>query len=86
MAKGLFTTGFTAKEVKAIQKRAKALLMEGRALMSWTDNGTSATKQWVMPVSEVLEECAYALRVLEPETYGRNGGTRLTTLPHRLPL
>jgi len=24
-----------------------------------------------MPVKEVLEECAFALRTLDPETYGR---------------
>lgn len=67
MAKGVFITGFTAEEVKGIQAKAKALLMEGKTIMSWTDGGgTSVTKQLVMPVAEVLEECAYALRRLEP--------------------
>lgn len=66
-AKGLFVRGFTADEVKAIQAKAKALLLEGKTIMSWNDGGgTSVTKQMVMPVSEILEECAYALRRLEP--------------------
>lgn len=69
MAKGIFITGFTVEEVKAIQAKAKALLMEGKTIMSWTDGGgTSVTKQLVMPVAEVLEECAYALRRLESVT------------------
>lgn len=70
-AKGLFVTGFTINEIEAIQSKAKALLLDGKTLMSWNDGGTSVSKQFVMPVSEVLEECAYALKVLDPETYGR---------------
>ncbi len=86
-AKGLFVTGFTAEEVKAIQSRAKALLMEGKTIMSWSDNGTSTNKQFVMPVREVLEECAYALRKLDPETYGRpSRRVSLSYLPGRLPM
>jgi len=70
MARGLFVTGFTVSEVLAIQRKAKDLLLEGKTLMNWSDSGTSAGKQFTMPVSEVLEECAYALRRLDPDTYG----------------
>ena len=71
MARGLFITGFTISEVLAIQQRAKDLLIEGKTLMSWNEAGSSATKQFTMPVDQVLEECAHALRVLDPATYGK---------------
>ena len=71
MAKGLFTVGFAIAEVLQIQNRAKELLLEGKTVMAWGDSGSSVNKQFAMPVSEVLEECAYALRQLDPETYGR---------------
>ena len=70
MAQGLFITGFTVAEVLQIQTKAKELLMEGKTLMEWIDSGSTATKQFTMPVKEVLEECAYALRILDPQTYG----------------
>jgi len=57
MARGLFITGFTISEVLAIQQRAKEFLLEG--------------KQFTLPVDQVLEECGHALRVLDPETYGK---------------
>ena len=71
MARGLFITGFTVAEVLGIQRRAKELLLEGKTVMNWNDADTSVSKQFAMPVSEVLEERAYALRVLDPATYGR---------------
>lgn len=87
-AKGLFTTGFTQREVKAIQKRAKALLLEGKTIMGWNDGGgTSVTKQFTMPVADVLEECAYALKRMKDQAAGGEAAaSRLSTLPHRLPL
>ena len=71
MAQGLFITGFSVAEVLQIQARAKELLMEGKTVMAWGDSGSSVTKQFPMTIKEVLEECAYALRVLDPATYGR---------------
>ena len=71
MARGLLTTGFTVAEVLAIQRRAKDLLLEGKTIMNWNDADTSAGRQFVMPVADVLDECAHALRVLDPETYGK---------------
>ncbi|MBP7948908.1 MAG: hypothetical protein KA004_04570 [Verrucomicrobiales bacterium] len=72
MARGLFITGFTIVEVLAIQARAKALILEGKTIMNWNDADTSVSKQFTMPVDQVLEECAHALRALDPDTYGRN--------------
>lgn len=65
-AKGLFVLGFTLDEVKAIQSKAKAYLLEGKTIMSWNDGGgTSVSKQFVLPIADVLEECAYALTRME---------------------
>ncbi len=85
MARGLFVIGFTASEVLQIQSRAKELLLEGKTLMSWGESGSTASKQFAMPISEVLEECAHALPLLDPETHGRPrrrvGTTRVGFLP-----
>lgn len=83
---GLFTKGFTRKEVKAIQNKAKEALLEGKTIMSWNDGGgTSVTKQFAMPVADVLAECAYALRRLGPKA-ADNATRNLSVLPNRLPL
>jgi len=71
MARGLFITGFTVSEVLAIQQRATEFLMEGKTLMTWNEAGSSATKQFTMPIDHVLEECAHALRILDPTHYGK---------------
>jgi hypothetical protein len=71
MARGLFTIGFTVSEVLAIQARAKEFLLEGKTIMNWNDADTSVAKQFTMPVDQVLEECAHALRILDPATYGK---------------
>ena len=72
MAEGLLITGFTVAEVLAIQAQAKALLLEGKTIMSWGDSGTNVTKELPMTVRETLRECAHALRILDPATYGRS--------------
>jgi len=69
MAKGLFTVGFTKEEVLAIQARAKADLLAGKVLTNYSEGGVSATKQVVMSIEKVLEECAFALTVLDPVTF-----------------
>ena len=71
MARGLFIIGFTVSEVLAIQRRAKEFLLEGKTIMNWNDADTSVAKQFTMPVDQVLEECAHALRILDPATYGK---------------
>lgn len=70
MAQGLFITGFTVAEVIQIQSKAKELLVEGKTVMQWGDSGSTVSKQFPMTVKEVLEECAFALRILNPATYG----------------
>jgi hypothetical protein len=71
MARGLFITGFTVAEVLAIQRRAKEMLLEGKTILNWNDADTSVSKQFVLPVDQVLDECGHALRILDPATYGK---------------
>lgn len=71
MAKGLFVVGFTIEEIRAIQAKAKQLLLEGKTIMSWNDSGSSVTKEFALPIERVLEECAHALQVLDPATFGK---------------
>jgi hypothetical protein len=85
MARGLFITGFSVAEVLAIQAKAKAMLLEGKTVMNWSDAETSVAKQFVMPVAEVLEECAHALRVLDPATYGRSRFSTASRISGYLP-
>ena len=75
MATGIFAD-FTESEVLAIRAAAKTLVTEGKTLMTWGSGNTTTGKQFVMPVKEVLEECRYALRKLDPDTYGK----RLTVI------
>ena len=70
MAQGLFTIGFTIAEILQIQTKAKQMLLEGKTLMTWSESGSSAGTQFAMPVKDTLEECAFAVSKLEPETYG----------------
>ena len=85
MAQGLFVVGFTTEEVEAILAKAKTFLLEGKTLMEWGESGSSATKQFTMPVKDVLLECAHALPILDPEndTRRRNVGTSVVGFVHK---
>lgn len=83
MATGLFET-FSFAEVQEIQAKAKALLLEGKTIMNYSDSGTNVGKQFAMPIREVLEECAHALRKLDPDTYGSARGSRQGRIDYRL--
>jgi hypothetical protein len=56
--------------VEAIADKAAELMMEGKTMMSYSDSGTSVTKQFPMDVRLVLIECRYALQLKDPEQYG----------------
>ena len=88
-AKGLFIRGFSRTDVKRILARAKELLLEGKTVMSWNDGGTSVSKQFTMPVADVLEECAYALRYFEQQgstSSDTPASSDLSRVAYRLPL
>lgn len=71
-ASGLFTTGFELEEVLAIQAQAKKDVLAGRDITGYSDSGKNVSKTRNMPVGQVLVECAYALKALDPAKYGRN--------------
>lgn len=75
-AQGLFITGFTVAEVLAILAKAKEDLTNGRIVTSYSTGGTSASRKETLPVDQVLAECSYALKALDPDTYGYNRSTR----------
>ena len=68
-ASGIFI-GLSESDILAIRDKAVAMLKEGKTIMSYSDSGTNVSKQFVMPVKEVLAECRMALQQLDPETYG----------------
>ena len=69
-ATGIFI-GLTESDILAIRDKAVSMLKEGKTIMSYSDSGTNVSKQFVMPVKEVLAECKMALQALDPETYGQ---------------
>ena len=69
MASGIFI-GLTEDELLAIKAKAVTLITEGKTLMSYSDSGSSATKQFSMPPKEMLSEAMFALSALDPLTYG----------------
>ena len=70
-ASGIFI-GLAESDILAIRDKAVAMLKEGKTIMSYSDSGTNVSKQFVMPVREVLDECRLALQQLDPETYGKS--------------
>jgi len=69
-ASGIFI-GLSESDILAIRDKAVAMLKEGKTIVSYSDTGTSLSKQIVMPVKEVLAECKMALQNLDPQTYGK---------------
>ena len=55
MASGLFI-GLTECELLDIKAKAVAMITEGKTLMSYSDSGSSASKQFAMPPKEMLSE------------------------------
>ena len=70
MASGIFI-GLTECELLDIKAKAVAMITEGKTLMSYSDSGSSASKQFAMPPKEMLQEAMFALSRLDPETYGQ---------------
>jgi len=69
MASGIFI-GLTEDELLAIKAKAVTLITEGKTLISYSDSGSSATRQMVMPAREMLNEAMFALSRLDSQTYG----------------
>jgi hypothetical protein len=56
--------------IEALVEKAYENLASGRVLMSYSDSGTSVSKDWPMSVEQVLVECRYALQIKDPQQYG----------------
>ncbi len=56
--------------VLAIRKAALALYQEGKSIMKWEGEGTSAERQWVAPVEKILAETRMFLKQAMPDVYG----------------
>jgi hypothetical protein len=69
MASGLFI-GLTECELLDIKAKAVAMITEGKTLMSYSDSGSSASRQMVLPAKEMLSEALFALSRLDPAAYG----------------
>lgn len=68
-AEGLFLD-FTTSEITTILAKAKTLITEGKTLMAYGIGGRNATKQFTLPIDQVLRECRFALKKKDPATYG----------------
>ena len=66
-AEGLFLD-FTTSEITTILAKAKTLITEGKTLMAYGIGGRNATKQFTLPVDQVLRECRFALKKKDPAT------------------
>ena len=69
MAKGIFV-GLPESDLLAIRDSAVTDIKAGRVITSYSDSGSSVSKQYAMQPKEMLEESLYALKQLDPETYG----------------
>jgi hypothetical protein len=56
--------------IEQIADKAAEQLAAGRVMMSYSDSGTSVSKDWPMDVQTVLVECRYALQLKDPQQYG----------------
>lgn len=75
-ANGIFT-GFSVSEVLQIREAAKKSLLQGKTIMQYSDGtGVSVSKDWPIDPQTILQECNYALKVLDPTTYGSPKSTR----------
>lgn len=61
---------FSTVEIVAILAKAKAMVTEGKTLMAYGIGGRNATKQFTLPIDQVLRECRFALKKKDPATYG----------------
>ena len=70
MASGIFI-GLSEDELLAIRTKALASITSGTVTMSYSDSGSSVSRQFAgMTPKEALSEAMYALSILDPSQYG----------------
>jgi hypothetical protein len=57
-------------EVLAIRAAALALYKEGKTIIEWEGEGTSAKRAFVAPIEKILAETRMFLKQLNPAVYG----------------
>lgn len=73
--RGLFVN-FTLEQVLAIQARTVSVVTDVKTITGYGDQGTSVTKEFGMPLPDIIAEVNYALRELDPNKYGSNRAGR----------
>ena len=68
MARGLFI-GLTESELLAIRDKAVTAITTGLNVVSYSDSGSSVSKQWALSPTEMLDEAGYALFQFDPQAY-----------------
>lgn len=69
----LIKAGCTLQEVLALRDKAKAELLAGAVKVAeWSSHDTRSRRLFEMSTERLIEECAYALEQLDPETYGQD--------------
>ena len=58
------------EEVLEIRRRAMKLIREGKTIMKWEGEGSTAERQFVAPISEILKETKRCLKLINPDKYG----------------
>lgn len=72
MAKGIFV-GLPESDLLSIRDAAVADIKKGLVITNYSPgDGSSTSKQYAMPPKEMLEESIYALKQLDPDTYGQS--------------
>jgi hypothetical protein len=70
----LIDVGCTEEEVLALRSAAKTELLNGGTRpIEWKTNNSSAKLTFPFSAQELIDECKYALSVLNPTTYGEVG-------------
>lgn len=60
----------TIDEVLRIRNLAKAALLQGQTVVSWSSEGSSATMVRELDIATVLRETRLFLQTVDPDTYG----------------
>lgn len=58
------------EEVLCIRKTALKLYTEGKTIIEYTGEGTSAGRSFVAPIESILAETRRCLKLMNPQKYG----------------
>jgi len=68
---GLFIDVFTQVEIESLLTEAKKVFTDadGAQLVTWSSTGLTVTKRFNLDALQMVKECMYALRMIDPTTY-----------------